>query len=112
MKPWGTDGRIQTQSRCSGNSEAQVYYYNEKQGFSSYALQVRVNPARPDAGANMALITQALTGEKNPPLYLIAKPPNMLPTQTLTGTNGTGQTVGRRGFIPPHAIEQREHKLV
>lgn len=35
-------------------------------------------------------------GAPLPPLYLIAKPPNMLPTHTLTGTNSTGQTSTRR----------------
>lgn len=104
MTPWASDGRVQTQSRCNGNSEARVYYYNEKTVFKSYALQVRVNPARPDQGANMALITQAFDGAKNPPMYLIAKPPSMLPTEPLTGTNDFGQTVGRRrSFVPPQA---------
>lgn len=109
MLPWATDGRVQTQTRCSGSSEAQVYYYNEKGTFKSFHVQVRVNPAKPKEGANLALITQAFDGAKNPPMYLIARPPSMLPTQVLTGTNSSGSTVGRRSFIPPHAqpLEKR-----
>lgn len=108
MTPWSTDGRVQTQTRCGGTTEAQVYYYNEKGTFKSADVQVRVNPAKPKEGANLALITQAFDGAKNPPMYLIARPPNMLPTQVLTGTNSSGQTVGRRrSFIPAQAIEKR-----
>jgi hypothetical protein len=33
-------------------------------------------------------------------MYLAAKPPNMLPTQILTGRNATGQTITRkRSFV-------------
>lgn len=109
MTPWATDGRVQTQTRCGGTTEAQVYYYNEKGTFKSWDVQVRVNPAKPKEGANFALITQAFDGAKNPPMYLIARPPNMLPTQVLTGTNSSGSTVGRRSFIPAQvqSVEKR-----
>lgn len=32
-------------------------------------------------------------------MYLIARPPNMLPTHTLTGTNSTGQTSSRKRSV-------------
>lgn len=124
LYPFGSDGRIQVQNRCAAVTNI-ITYYNQQVRFTSPHFIDTSVPAKnrlrhmvcccyvmltdgaqtllsnwgitvePSTG-RYRLITNRFDGAKMPYMYLIAKPPNMLPTQVLTGRNASGQTITRR----------------
>ncbi|WOO79256.1 Protein ROT1 [Vanrija pseudolonga] len=89
LTPFQSDGRIQVQDPCAAVTN-QITYYNNVMQMKNWAIIVDPLTARYTLNLNQ------FDGAPLPPMYLIAKPPNMLPTHTLTGTNSSGQTSTRR----------------
>lgn len=89
LHPFSADGRIQVQNACTPIT-TNVYYYDETETFKDWGIIID------QSTANYVLKLNAFDGRKLAPLYLVAKPPNMLPTQPLYGTNETGQIVARK----------------
>lgn len=93
LYPFGSDGRIQVQNRCAAVTNIITYYSNQVL-FQDWGITVEPSTGR------YRLIVNKFDGSKAPYMYLAAKPPNMLPTQILTGRNATGQTITRkRSFV-------------
>ncbi|WWC91578.1 uncharacterized protein L201_006524 [Kwoniella dendrophila CBS 6074] len=89
LKPFGSDGRVQVQDPCAATTNI-ITYYDEKTTFKDWGIIVD-----PDTG-NYQLRLNRYDGAKLPYMNLVAKPPNMLPTQVLTGVNASGQTNTRK----------------
>ncbi|KAL1409970.1 Reversal of tor2 lethality [Vanrija albida] len=89
LTPFESDGRIQVQDPCAAVTN-QITYYNQIMTMKNWGVSIDPLTAR------YTLNLFGFDGAPVPPLYLIARPPNMLPTHTLTGTNSTGQTSTRR----------------
>ncbi|KAI9633938.1 chaperone for protein-folding within the ER, fungal-domain-containing protein [Dioszegia hungarica] len=89
MYPFGPDGRIQVQDPCAAVTNI-ITYYNQQTIYADWGITVDITSGR------YVLKMNRFDGAKMPYMYLQAKPPNMMPTQILTGTNASGQTVTRR----------------
>ncbi|TXT11126.1 hypothetical protein VHUM_01877 [Vanrija humicola] len=89
MTPYPDDGRIQVQDPCAPVSN-QITYYKEEMTMKNWAIVVDGLTGRYTLNLN------GFDGSPVAPLYLIARPPNMLPTHPLIGTNSSGQTNTRR----------------
>ncbi|ORY26688.1 putative cell wall organization and biogenesis-related protein [Naematelia encephala] len=89
LYPFGSDGRIQVQDPCAAVTNV-ITYYDQQTLYSDWGITVDAQTA------NYVLRLNRFDGAKMPPMYLIARPPNMLPTQILTGVNASGQTVARK----------------
>ncbi|BEI80298.1 hypothetical protein CcaverHIS002_0108270 [Cutaneotrichosporon cavernicola] len=89
LHPFESDGRIQVQNACAAVS-TNVYYYAETVTFKDWGITID------QSTANYKLQLNAFDGRKLAPLLLTARPPNMLPTQVLYGTNETGQAISRK----------------
>lgn len=95
LNPFGADGRIQVQDPCAATTNI-ITYYDQVTTYADWGIVVDI-----DSG-NYALKMNRFDGAKMPPMFLIAKPPNMLPTQYLTGTNASGQTNSRKRSFTQH----------
>lgn len=92
LVPFSTDGRIQVQNRCAAVTNI-ITYYDQHVVFSNWGITVEPSTGR------YRLIVNRFDGAKLPYMYLTAKPPNMLPTQILTGRNASGQTITRKRSV-------------
>lgn len=90
--PFSTDGRIQVQNRCAAVTNI-ITYYDQHTVMQDWGITVEPSTGR------YRLILNRFDGAKLPYMYLIAKPPNMLPTQILTGRNASGQTITRKRSV-------------
>lgn len=97
------------QNRCAPTT-TQLFVYNEKTTFKDWGITVDQSTAR------YALRLNAWDGAKLPPLYQIANPPNMLPTEPLTGTNvslcSCGQADNRTRDSSTPSVDLRRRLLV
>lgn len=84
LTPWEADGRIQVQNRCTGDT-TQIYYYKNQIRFRNWGISVDQSTAQ------YALRLNAFDGRKLPPMYQVFNPPQMLPTEPLTGLNVSGR---------------------
>ncbi|ODO05407.1 hypothetical protein L198_02100 [Cryptococcus wingfieldii CBS 7118] len=89
LYPFSSDGRIQVQDPCAATTNIITYYSNQVM-FTDWGITVDPSNGR------YVLQMNAFDQAKIARMYLIAKPPNMLPTQYITGTNATGQTNSRK----------------
>ncbi|CAD6572556.1 MAG: Reversal of tor2 lethality [Tremellales sp. Tagirdzhanova-0007] len=89
LYPFGEDGRIQVQDPCAAVTNI-ITYYDQQTLYADWGITIDQD------SANYVLRVNRFDGAKMPPMYLTAKPPNMLPTQILTGTNASGQTQSRK----------------
>lgn len=80
LYPFGSDGRIQVQDPCAATTNI-ITYYDQFTWYADWGITIDTTTA------NYVLRLNRFDGAKMPPMYLTAKPPNMLPTQILTGTN-------------------------
>ncbi|OCF40789.1 hypothetical protein I317_05401 [Kwoniella heveanensis CBS 569] len=98
LYPFGSDGRIQVQDPCAATTNI-ITYYNQQTMFSDWGIIVD-----PDT-MNYQLRLNRFDGAKLPYMNLIARPPNMLPTQVLTGVNASGQTNTRKRSLTSSPLE-------
>jgi hypothetical protein len=89
LHPFEADGRIQVQNACAAVT-TNVYYFAEDVVFKDWGITIDQSTAA------YKLQLNAFDGRKLAPLFLTARPPNMLPTQPLYGTNETGQVISRK----------------
>ncbi|KAK8853097.1 hypothetical protein IAR55_003798 [Kwoniella newhampshirensis] len=89
LHPFGPDGRIQVQDPCAATTNI-ITYYNQQTMFADWGIVVDTT------SGNYQLNLNRFDGAKLPYMYLTAKPPNMMPTQILTGVNASGQTNTRK----------------
>lgn len=89
LYPFGPDGRIQVQDPCAAVTNI-ITYYNQQTLYADWGITID------EQTRNYVLKLNRFDGAKMPYMYLRAKPPNMLPTQLLTGTNASGQIVQSR----------------
>ncbi|KAL7418334.1 Reversal of tor2 lethality [Cryptotrichosporon argae] len=89
LYPFGSDGRIQVQDPCAATTNV-ITYYDQITLYADWGIIID------QSTANYVLNLNRFDGAKMPPMYLVANPPNMLPTQYLTGTNASGQTSSRK----------------
>lgn len=87
--PFGPDGRIQVQDPCAPVTNI-ITYYNQQTLYADWGIVID------EQTRNYVLKMNRFDGAKMPYLYLRARPPFMLPTQLLTGTNASGQVVQTR----------------
>lgn len=87
--PFTSDGRIQVQDPCAATTNIITYYSNQVL-FTDWGIVVDSSSGRYTLNLNK------YDGSKMARMFLVAKPPNMLPTQILTGVNATGQTSTRK----------------
>lgn len=80
LYPFPTDGRIQVQDPCAAKTNI-ITEYNQFVLMADWGITIDGQTA------NYVLRMNRFDGAKLPPMYLIANPPNMLPTQVLTGAN-------------------------
>ncbi|EIW71798.1 hypothetical protein TREMEDRAFT_38074 [Tremella mesenterica DSM 1558] len=99
--PFGSDGRIQVQDPCAATTNI-ITYYDQQTWFSDWGITIDQQTA------NYVLRLNRFDGAKLPPMYLTARPPNMAPTQVLTGVNASGQTVQtrKRSTIPVEQLKR------
>ncbi|WVN84947.1 uncharacterized protein L203_100084 [Cryptococcus depauperatus CBS 7841] len=91
--PFSSDGRIQVQDPCAATTNV-ITYYNNQVLFSDWGITVD-----PSTGQYILQLNR-FDGAKLARMFLAAKPPNMLPTQYITGVNASGQTNTRkRSFV-------------
>ncbi|WVW86020.1 hypothetical protein I302_108058 [Kwoniella bestiolae CBS 10118] len=98
LRPFAADGRVQVQDPCAATTNI-ITYYNEITTFKDWGIIVD-----PDTG-NYQLRLNKFDGSKLPYMNLIAKPPNMLPTQVLTGVNASGQTNTRKRSLTSSPLD-------
>ncbi|WWD03503.1 hypothetical protein V865_001555 [Kwoniella europaea PYCC6329] len=98
LHPFSADGRVQVQDPCAATTNI-ITYYDETTTFTDWGIIVD-----PDTG-NYQLRLNRYDGAKLPYMNLIAKPPNMLPTQTLTGVNASGQTNTRKRSLTSSPLD-------
>ncbi|WRT70362.1 uncharacterized protein IL334_007360 [Kwoniella shivajii] len=98
LNPFGPDGRVQVQDPCAATTNI-ITYYDETTTFSDWGIIVD-----PDSG-NYQLRLNRFDGAKLPYMNLVAKPPNMLPTQVLTGVNASGQTNTRKRSLTSSPLD-------
>ncbi|WWC71870.1 uncharacterized protein I206_105829 [Kwoniella pini CBS 10737] len=98
MTPFSSDGRVQVQDPCAATTDI-ITYYNEPTTMTDWGIIVD-----PDTG-NYQLRLNRYDGAKLPYMNLIAKPPNMLPTQVLTGVNASGQTNTRKRSLTSSPLD-------
>ncbi|WWD19511.1 hypothetical protein CI109_103972 [Kwoniella shandongensis] len=89
LNPFGPDGRIQVQDPCAATTNI-ITYYDQQTTFADWGIIVDATTG------NYQLNLNRFDGAKMPYMYLVAKPPNMMPTQVLTGVNASGQTNTRK----------------
>nr|ODN99983.1 hypothetical protein L204_02428 [Cryptococcus depauperatus CBS 7855] len=91
--PFSSDGRIQVQDPCAATTNV-ITYYNNQVLFSDWGITV-------DSSTGQYILQlNRFDGAKLARMFLAAKPPNMLPTQYITGVNASGQTNTRkRSFV-------------
>jgi len=99
LYPFGSDGRIQVQDPCAAVTNI-ITNYNQITLYANWGITV--DPLK----QNYMLQLNRFDGAKMPPLYLIANPPNMLPTVVLTGANATGQA-SRRSLDESSSLKKR-----
>jgi len=89
--PFASDGRIQVQDPCAAVTNV-ITTYNQITLYADWRITVD------SFKSNYMLQLNRFDGAKMPPMYMIANPPNMLPTVVLTGANATGQASRRRSL--------------
>lgn len=112
LRPFASDGRIQVQDPCAATTNIITYYSNQVL-FTDWGIVVDPSSGRYTLNLNR------YDGAKMARMFLTAKPPNMLPTQVLTGVNASGQTNTRRrrsftsslDFMKRSAAEPRSSAL-
>lgn len=82
LNPFSQDGRLQVQDPCAAQSDV-IMQFNTTVLFSSWRIFS-------DATRGPKLQLYAFDGSPKSPMFLIANPPNMLPTTTLTANTTTG----------------------
>ncbi|KAG7530903.1 hypothetical protein FFLO_04726 [Filobasidium floriforme] len=100
--PFSADGRIQVQDPCAAVTNL-ITYYDQMVMFQDWGIQVD------SIKASYALQLNAFDGKPLPPLYLVANPPNMLPTVILTGVNATGQA-SKRSLDEDEEVEKLQKR--
>ncbi|WVR07802.1 hypothetical protein IAU60_004845 [Kwoniella sp. DSM 27419] len=98
LYPFASDGRIQVQDPCAATTNI-ITYYNQQTTFADWGIIVD-----PDT-MNYQLRLNRFDGAKLPYMNLVAKPPNMLPTQVLTGVNASGQTNTRKRSLTSSPLD-------
>ncbi|ORX40715.1 chaperone for protein-folding within the ER, fungal-domain-containing protein [Kockovaella imperatae] len=89
LYPFGADGRIQVQDPCAAVTNI-ITYIDQQTLYADWGITIDQQTK------NYVLKLNRFDGAKMPPMYLTARPPNMLPTQPLTGVNASGQQVTTR----------------
>ncbi|KAK1922045.1 chaperone for protein-folding within the ER, fungal-domain-containing protein [Papiliotrema laurentii] len=101
LYPFGPDGRIQVQDPCAAVTNI-ITYYNQQTLYSDWGITIE------EQSRNYVLKLNRFDGAKMPYMFLTARPPNMLPTQLLTGTNASGQVVQtRKRSVSPISLFKR-----
>ncbi|KIR62393.1 hypothetical protein I314_03333 [Cryptococcus bacillisporus CA1873] len=98
LHPFASDGRIQVQDPCAATTNI-ITYYNNQVLFTDWGIVVDPSSGRYTLNLNR------YDGAKMARMFLMAKPPNMLPTQVLTGVNASGQTNTRRRRSFTHPLD-------
>lgn len=98
LRPFASDGRIQVQDPCAATTNI-ITYYNNQVLFTDWGIVVDPSSGRYTLNLNR------YDGAKMARMFLMAKPPNMLPTQVLTGVNASGQTNTRRRRSFTHPLD-------
>ncbi|KAJ9092818.1 hypothetical protein QFC21_006694 [Naganishia friedmannii] len=84
LYPFPSDGRIQVQDPCAAVTNL-ITEYNQQTLYADWGITMD------STRGNYKLQLNRFDGAKMPPMWLMANPPNMLPTQYLTGVNASGQ---------------------
>jgi len=86
LHPYPEDGRIQVQDRCAASS-SYIAQFNQTTLFKTF--QIFTDPVD-----GLKLHIFRWDGAPFPPMFLVANPPNMLPTRSLVGqVTGTNSTI-------------------
>jgi len=101
LYPFASDGRIQVQDPCAAVTNI-ITYYDQQTLYADWTITIDTQ------SANYVLNMNRFDGAKMPPMYLIYNPPNMLPTQVLTGVNASGQTQSKRSSIPSRLFQRSD----
>lgn len=80
LYPFPSDGRIQVQDPCAAVTNL-ITEYNQVTLYADWGIIMD------STRGNYKLELNRFDGAKMPPMWLTANPPNMLPTQYLTGVN-------------------------
>lgn len=80
LYPFPSDGRIQVQDPCAAVTNL-ITEYNQVTLYADWGIIMD------STRGNYKLELNRFDGAKMPPMWLMANPPNMLPTQYLTGVN-------------------------
>ncbi|KAI5449371.1 Reversal of tor2 lethality [Naganishia albida] len=89
LYPFPSDGRIQVQDPCAAVTNL-ITEYNQVTLYADWGIIMD------STRGNYKLELNRFDGAKMPPMWLTANPPNMLPTQYLTGVNASGQAARKR----------------
>lgn len=84
LNPFAADGRLQVQDPCAAQSDV-IMQFNTTVLFESWRIF-----SDPQRGPKLQLY--AFDGTPKSPMFLIANPPNMLPTTTLSANTTLGGT--------------------
>jgi hypothetical protein len=87
LYPFPSDGRIQVQDPCAAVTNL-ITEYNQVTLYADWGITMD------STRGNYKMELNRFDGAKMPPMWLMANPPNMLPTQYLTGVN----------VSPPHPL--------
>ncbi|WVQ84911.1 hypothetical protein IAT38_007074 [Cryptococcus sp. DSM 104549] len=96
--PFSSDGRIQVQDPCAATTNI-ITYYNNQVLFSDWGIVVDI------PSGQYTLNLNRFDGAKMARMFLVAKPPNMMPTQILTGVNASGQTTSRKRSLTSSPLD-------
>ncbi|GFZ48587.1 Protein rot1 [Saitozyma sp. JCM 24511] len=92
LYPFSSDGRIQVQDPCAATTNI-ITYYNQQTLYADWGITID------QSTGNYRLLLNRFDGAKMPYMFLTARPPNMMPTQVLTGANASGQTNSRKRSV-------------
>lgn len=80
LYPFPSDGRIQVQDPCAAVTNL-ITEYNQVTLYADWGIIMD------STRGNYKMELNRFDGAKMPPMWLTANPPNMMPTQYLTGVN-------------------------
>lgn len=92
LTPFSADGRIQVQDPCAAKTNI-ITTYDQTTLYSSWTIQIDT------LKNNYALQLAKFDGAPMMPMYLVARPPNMLPTTQLTGYVGNSTELKKRDTL-------------
>lgn len=97
LYPFPSDGRIQVQDPCAAVTNL-ITEYNQQTLYADWGITMD------STRKNYKMQLNRFDGAKMPPMWLMANPPNMLPTQYLTGVNVSRLSPKLGTHYPPQTL--------